>query len=894
MLASMLLASCDFNSGDKSFVVTYNPNGGEFASEVKDKEAVLDGEKPINVPTEEQIKRDSDEQFTYKFKGWSYSYEDESELVNPKNEVIHKNTTFYVQYDKIPIASTYVVTYEGNGGKIDGQETTTEKVNKGNKPVNVPNRELIKKDDDLEYTYVFIGWSTSAEGGQVVDPSQTTINEDVTFYAQYTQYPISTTFTVTYDANGGKINGEDRVTEKVVAGKKPTNVPKKETITHEATEQYTYTFKNWTKTEGGLYIVDPSTITITSNITFYAQYEQYEPRPTVSFYENDQTTLMTKTSVDNGVTWKKVTKPNAPEIKDFQFLYWSSFTHKIMTDDVKITESIKVFPRYYKDFVVYDPVDDDIVTYGSTAIDYEPSDTKVSNLEVTATSSNPDLLTCWVDKEHTCVQVQTKYGNVSGSADITITDSIKTYTKTIKVHPPTSMNELAESIDFAIARNKTITVSGQPCFNFSITPNFDIPDEYENKPIYKFIQDYMETSGLITGLLNTNLKEKEANPLLLYTESGIGQTKVDIKSDHPESYYENIKNANYEMRHANMVKRTEDHFFIDDVPQSLTVYNSDSLFFALEHGFRPVFPEGIDTPELDSAKAIYSKAREYCLDAFGTETTNNYEKMRALTEYLVDKTHYDYWIIDQSDDFHLYSSYYAEGVFLNSGIAVCDGFSKSLAIMAGIEGLNCVRGFGFAHDDQGETTSGHAWNYFKYDLDGKWYLICPTWIKTKTPGNVELDAKTSYFDYDAFMTMDGYFYDRSYKLMYASAIAKGHSEEEAQKMALEYAKENDFNDHLIDKSQCATKQLSNLFDLDKFDSAHSCNLKSNSDAEALATKIYNSGISSDFTLSLSSTSSTYWSAFKTKMQSLFGSRLISIVGGTITAESHITVFCSLI
>ena len=153
-------------------------------------------------------------------------------------------------------------------------------------------------------------------------------------------------------------------------------------------------------------------------------------------------------------------------------------------------------------------------------------------------------------------------------------------------------------------------------------------------------------------------------------------------------------------------------FAINSKTETFDVYNTEELWWAIEHGYRPVFPIQNTKVEL-----FYERAKTI-LREIVTDTMTDYEKTAAIYEYLIENVSYDY------DSFEKNSSkdnmcYYLEGVFEN-GLAVCDGKTKALVVFLGIEGIECLRDYGASRSGG----AGHAWNYVK--IDGEWYLVDTT------------------------------------------------------------------------------------------------------------------------------------------------------------------------
>ena len=189
-----------------------------------------------------------------------------------------------------------------------------------------------------------------------------------------------------------------------------------------------------------------------------------------------------------------------------------------------------------------------------------------------------------------------------------------------------------------------------------------------------------------------------------------------------------------------------DAFPIDtgDYPERV-VYNSEELWWAVEHGFRPVF-----AIENSAAERIYNKAK-LALRQIISNDMSDFEKALAIYEYVIDSVTYDQDTYTDLDAFPSAENacYYLEGVF-DYGKAVCDGKSKAVVLLCGIEGIATVREFGYNEVE----SVGHAWNYVR--IDGLWYCMDTT---AGDPLRPISDGISDFFgrrvetvDYTAFLT----------------------------------------------------------------------------------------------------------------------------------------------
>ena len=160
--------------------------------------------------------------------------------------------------------------------------------------------------------------------------------------------------------------------------------------------------------------------------------------------------------------------------------------------------------------------------------------------------------------------------------------------------------------------------------------------------------------------------------------------------------------------------RVEDfeNFAINLRTETFPVYNSEELWWAVEHGYKPTFPIPNTKAEL-----FYERAK-MILREIVDDSMTDYEKILAIYEYLITAVNYDYDAFNKNLGKEN-SCYYLEGVFEN-GLAVCDGKTKAFLLLAGIEGIECLRDYGSSRTGG----AGHAWNYVK--LDGEWYLVDTT------------------------------------------------------------------------------------------------------------------------------------------------------------------------
>lgn len=205
----------------------------------------------------------------------------------------------------------------------------------------------------------------------------------------------------------------------------------------------------------------------------------------------------------------------------------------------------------------------------------------------------------------------------------------------------------------------------------------------------RIIDDYYSRYSVI-GIKFSISKDIAINP-----PSEIADTKI-VKS----VFYEEKGDGEYEV------------YSDSELKQPVSCENSEQLYYLVMNGYRPV-------PKKDSiAENIYSKAKEI-LKSIVNEDMSDFEKIKAVYDYLTANIRYDYSTAYSSSTYLVgEQAYYLEGVFSNK-CAVCDGKAKAYALLLNMVGVPCYRSAGKNGD------ADHAWNVVK--LNGKWYVSCATY-----------------------------------------------------------------------------------------------------------------------------------------------------------------------
>lgn len=165
--------------------------------------------------------------------------------------------------------------------------------------------------------------------------------------------------------------------------------------------------------------------------------------------------------------------------------------------------------------------------------------------------------------------------------------------------------------------------------------------------------------------------------------------------------------------------------------KKINVWNSQQLWYALEHNYVPICDENSPADEiLKTAKSI--------LRDIVSDDMSDLEKIWAIFSWLGNNAKYDNSAYcSNNDDPEVFpaknyvASYFcfAEGVFLDH-IAVCSGFAKAYIILLKIEGIAAKkvisRNTFWDKVDTINTVGGFGFHEFVYiNVDDKWYYSDP-------------------------------------------------------------------------------------------------------------------------------------------------------------------------
>jgi len=224
----------------------------------------------------------------YTFEGWYTSAKGGTKITANTTVSASTDHTLYAHWEILP---EITVLFDANGGSVDTpQKTVICADSYGSLPI--PQRE----------GYTFLGWFTSADGGERIESSTTvtkTVNHKI--YAHWGK-----NITVIFDANGGKTPTASKIVTKTLAyGELP--VPTRSG----------WTFDGWyTQAEGGSLVTEKTIVPLDEAHTIYAHWQH---NFTVTFHANGGSTPVGTKIVTFGSPYGELPTPVR---EDYGFIGW--------------------------------------------------------------------------------------------------------------------------------------------------------------------------------------------------------------------------------------------------------------------------------------------------------------------------------------------------------------------------------------------------------------------------------------------------------------------------------------------------------------------------------------------------------------------------------------------
>jgi len=229
----------------KTFEVTFDSNGGSFSSGTEIKIKAGAGDR-ITEPAEDPTKSNGDV-----FCGWwdSSSYENRW---NFGRDTVTDNITLYARWLSSG-TKVYTVTFDSKGGSYVPPVRNVEQGTKISQPADPTKTGRLS---------VFGGWYKDANASNRWSFSSDTVTDNITLHANWLSVD-TTTYTVTFNSNGGSAVDSIRVVPGSTIPKPPDPIKTTGTTT---------VFAGWyTRSTGGI-LWDFNSGTVTGDITLYARW----------------------------------------------------------------------------------------------------------------------------------------------------------------------------------------------------------------------------------------------------------------------------------------------------------------------------------------------------------------------------------------------------------------------------------------------------------------------------------------------------------------------------------------------------------------------------------------------------------------------------------------------
>ncbi|MBQ8451461.1 MAG: InlB B-repeat-containing protein [Clostridia bacterium] len=530
--------------------------------------------------------------------------------------------------------------------------------------------------------YNFLGWFTESDGGEKISKLNTESFEDITVYAHWEII----TYSINYNLNGGSLLIDNPTTYTIESSTIILNNPIK-IISGIPCE-----FLGWTGT--GLSSASTSVIIPTGS---------YGDRTYSARYEGDTRTITV--NVD-GSTLKTYPITLGEKIDESSILNegdtLAGYTVKTWFEDDGFATEFNFDTEILEDTTIYGELE-----YVTNRIYFYPY---IEKFDAVKNASSTQIV------------------------NINSFDELKGFIDYVRFFNVTNQN-LRLNLNYSYSGS----VSNQ--INSAYNEIAHGINSYQEGTKTKYTTEYFQiTSTAITDTVVSGMKTYG----LFYIDSENNSWNTDgtltmVSTDEEKlEYLYNQQDYALKFTDPNLRDSTFNDFKIYSVSKSITVEKSEQLVWALENGYSVTATAG------SPAETILNKAKEV-LKTIITDDMTDSIKIQRIYEWLILNVNYDQKALAASEEattseqireLKKYNSWYAEGVFLNK-IAVCEGYAKSLLIMARLEGIPCVI----------VTGNNHAWN--RVLVNGNWFVV------DATHGDVGIySSKQEIVSYAQFLITD--------------------------------------------------------------------------------------------------------------------------------------------
>ena len=274
-------------SAKQKYAVTWKDDEGKVIST----DNVEYGQTPSKTWT-----KPNTAEWNYTFKGWSAT---QGGTVLSSLPAVTANATYFAVVDKQVQTVNYTITWKDDAGNL----IETKTVGKGQVPAIT-----WSKPDTAEWKYTLKGWSAT-QGGEVLT-SIPAATADATYFAVVQAEKQK--YDITWKDDEGAVIGTDNLEY----GQTPSK-----TWSKSDTQEWKYTFKGWSATQGGTVLT--SIPTVSGAATYFAVIEKTKQKYDITWKDDEGAVIGTE-SLEYGQTPSKTwTKPDTQEWK-YAFKGWSA------------------------------------------------------------------------------------------------------------------------------------------------------------------------------------------------------------------------------------------------------------------------------------------------------------------------------------------------------------------------------------------------------------------------------------------------------------------------------------------------------------------------------------------------------------------------------------------
>ena len=298
--------------GDSTYTITFDANGGSGAPGT-----IVAGKGiSITLPT------DKPSRSGYIFVGWNSSSTATTALYAAGGPYSgNANVILYAVWKE-----KCTITFNANGG--EGGPTSLEFAS--GESVTIPTSQPSK------INYTFIGWnsSQSATTAEFLIGNEYVMTESKVLYAVWS----SSTWTITYNANGGTMGGSTTTNQSVVKGQSTTIISTEPTRANSASSSYTFLGWSESSTATSATYTAGRTITPTADMILYAVWQEQPlvTQYTITFNANGGSGAPSAITVNEGesVTIPDTVPTHSSSITNtYSFVGWST-TNKSASNSV--------------------------------------------------------------------------------------------------------------------------------------------------------------------------------------------------------------------------------------------------------------------------------------------------------------------------------------------------------------------------------------------------------------------------------------------------------------------------------------------------------------------------------------------------------------------------------